>query len=95
MFEFYKVLFKCFFRKVGSEQSYCLALNETVFDAWWVARSEVCVLEGFGRLVVSVDVQDGVLCESFPFEHCGVEETVFFSDISTVNLIVGRNLLAW
>ena len=74
MFELYKVLFKCFFRRVGSKQSYCFALNETVFDAWWVARSEVCVLESLGRLVVSVDVQDGVLCECFPFEHCGVEE---------------------
>ena len=33
----------------------------------------MCVLEGFCRLVVSVDVQDGVSCESFSFKHCGME----------------------
>ena len=48
-----------------------------IFNAWWMTRGEVCVLEGLGRLVVSDYVQDGVLCESFSFEHCGVEESGF------------------
>ena len=30
-----------------------------------------------GWLVVSVDIQDGILCESFPFKHCGVEKSDF------------------
>ena len=66
-----------FFRRVSSEQSYCFALNEAVFNAWWVTQGEVCALEGFGRVVVSVDVQDGILGESFPFEHCGVKAIGF------------------
>ena len=75
LFEFQKALFKCFFRRVSSKQSYCFAFNETIFYAWWVARGEVRELEGLGRLVVSFDVQDGIFCESFPFEHCGIEES--------------------
>ena len=37
--------------RVSSKQSYCVAaFNETIFYAWWVARSEVHKLEGLGRL---------------------------------------------
>ena len=40
-----------FFWRVSSKQSYCVAaFNETIFYAWWVARSEVHKLEGLGRL---------------------------------------------
>ena len=35
------------------------------------------VLKGLSWLIVSVDVQAGVSCESFPFKHCGVEESSF------------------
>ena len=86
-----------FVSKNGSEQSYCFTFNETIFNAWWVARCEVCVLEGLCRLVLGVDVQDGVSCESFdpPLNTVVSRRVVLFSDISAVNLIVGWNLLAW
>ena len=32
-------------------------------------------LEGLGRLVMGFDVPDGIFCESFPFEHCSIEES--------------------
>jgi len=75
LFEFQKAIFKCFFRRVSSKQSYCFAFNETIFYAWWMARGEVRWLEVLRRFVVSFDVQDGISCESFPFKHCGIEET--------------------
>ena len=54
----------------------------------------MCILKCFSRLVVSSDVQDGFVLESFPFKHFRVEERDFGSVISAVNLIVGWNLLA-
>ena len=44
-----------FFWRVSSKQSYCVAFNETIFYAWWVARGEVHKLEGLGRLVMGSD----------------------------------------
>ena len=84
-----------FFRRVGSEQSHCFAFNEAIFNAWWVAQGKVCVLEGLCWLAVSVDVRDGVSCESFPLNTVVSRKVVLFSDILAVNLIVGWNLLAW
>ena len=60
LFEFHKALLKRFFRRVSSEQSYCFAFNETIFDARWVARGKVCKLKSLRRLEVCFDVQDGV-----------------------------------
>ena len=34
----------------------------------------MCLLKGFSRLVVSSDVQDGFVLESFPFKDFRVEE---------------------
>ena len=66
LFEFQEVLFKCFsFRRVSS-------LNEIIFYAWWVTQDEVHELEVHGRLVVILDAQDGIFCESFPFKHFGI-----------------------
>ena len=73
LFEFQKVLFKCFsFRRVSSEHSYCFAFNEIIFYAWWVTRDEVHELEVHGRLVVILDAQDGIFSESFPLKHFGI-----------------------
>ena len=49
----------------------------------------MCKLKGFCRLVVSSDVQDGFVLESFPFKHFRVEERDFLSDILAVNLMWG------
>ena len=37
----------------------------------------MCILKCFSRLVVSSDVQDGFVLESFPFKHFRVEERDF------------------
>ena len=42
--------------------------------SWWVARGEVRNLESLGLLPMSFDVPDGIFCESFPFEHRGIEK---------------------
>lgn len=61
--------------QAADRQSYCVALNETIFNAWWVARGEMRKLDGLGRLVIGFDVQDGISCESFSLKHCGIEES--------------------
>ena len=54
----------------------------------------MCILKGFSRLVVTSDVQDGFVLESFPFKYYHVEERDFVFGISAINLIVRRNFLA-
>ena len=34
----------------------------------------MCNLESLGLLLMSLDVPDGIFCESFPFEHRGIEK---------------------
>ena len=43
---------------VSSKQSHCVAFNETIFNAGWMACVEICILKGFSRFVVSFDVQN-------------------------------------
>ena len=52
-------------------------LIKPLFYPWRVARSEMGILKGFGRLVVSFDIQDGFCYESFSFEHNCVKESYF------------------
>ena len=89
LFEFQKAPFKCFFRSISSKKSYCFAFDETIFYAWWVARGEVGKLEGLGRLLMGIDVQNRIFCESFPFKHCGIEENDLDLWYFGLNLIVG------
>ena len=44
-----------------------------MFNAWWVARSEVRRLEGLGRLVMGFDVQVGFFA-NLSSKHCGIVE---------------------
>ena len=37
--------------------------------------SEVRKLEGLGLLIMSFDFPDGIFCESFSFEHRGIEKS--------------------
>ena len=57
-----------------------------------------CILQGFDRLIVGCDVQDGFLCESLSFENYMYGEfqgKLFHSLIfQPVNFIVRWNLLA-
>ena len=60
-----------------------------------MARSKVCILKGFSRFVVCLDVQDGFAFGPLPFEYnCIKAESYLFSDTSAVNLMVGWSLLA-
>ena len=61
---------------ICSKQSDCLAFNETMFYAWWVACGEVRKLEGLGRLVMGFDVHVGFFA-NLSFKHCGIEEDDF------------------
>ena len=49
----------------------------------------MCILKGFSQFVMSFDVQNGFIFESFSFEQHFVEEVILFSDVSAVNLMVG------
>ena len=40
-----------------------------------MARGEVRNLESLGLPLMSFDVPDGIFCESFPFEHRGIEKS--------------------
>ena len=44
-----------------------------MFNAWWVARSEVRRLEGLGRLVMGFDVLVGFFA-NLSSKHCGIVE---------------------
>ena len=74
---------------ICSKQSDCLAFNETMFYAWWVAFGEVRKLKGLGRLVMGFDVQVGFFANLSPLNTVVSRKVVLFSDISAVNLIPG------
>ena len=74
---------------ICSKQSDCLAFNETMFYAWWVACGEVRKLKGLGRLVMGFDVQVGFFANLSPLNTVVSRKVILFSDISAVNLIVG------
>ena len=76
-FEVCKALFKCCFWRVCFKQSYCFAFDKATFYPWRVARSEMGILKGFGRLLVSFDVQDEFFYESLSFEHSCIKESYF------------------
>ena len=50
-------------------------LNETIFNAGWMACIETYMLKDFSRFVVSFDIQNGFVFESFSFEQHCVEES--------------------
>ena len=51
----------------------------------------MCILKGFSRFVLSYDVQNGFVYESFLLTTISRKATSF-SDISALNLMLGWNL---
>ena len=52
----------------------------------------MCIMKGFSRLVVCLDVQDGLNLS--PLNTTVSRKVISFSDTSAVNLMVGWSLLA-
>ena len=70
-----------------------LPLIKLFFYPWRMARGKMGILKGFRWLVVSLDVQDGLIFLS-PLNTTVSGKVISFSDISAVNFIVGWNVLA-
>ena len=75
------VVFEEFFVQYESSS---FALDESLFDSWWVARGKMRVLKGFSRLEVCL-IQEIAFVHNC-FQKCSLGTC---PEISAVNLIVG------
>lgn len=41
-----------------------------LFEAWWLAQGEMCVLRGFCWLKICLNVMDRLFLEEFTFSFC-------------------------
>ena len=69
-------------------------LNATIFNAGWMASVETYILKDFSRFVVSFDIQNGFVFESFSFEQHCVEESNLFLWYFGLFLMVGWNFFS-